>query len=49
MGVITTYEYDGAGRKIAEICGDKVNRFEYDDLSRVTKIFHYLKCSASSS
>jgi len=36
-GTVTTYEYDGAGRKIAEACkGDRIE-YEYDTLGRVAK------------
>jgi len=42
MGLETRYEYDGAGRKIAESNGDKLKRYAYDSLGRVGKIYHYL-------
>src|SRR5262249_4118275 len=34
MGVITTYHYDGAGRKIEESDHTKTTRYEYDGLGR---------------
>ncbi|MBN9378090.1 MAG: hypothetical protein BGO14_01240 [Chlamydiales bacterium 38-26] len=42
MGLETRYEYDGAGRKIAERVGEKLKRYEYDSLGRVGKIYHFL-------
>jgi YD repeat-containing protein len=43
MGVITNYEYDGAGRKTAEIVNNgKITRYSYDDFGRVSKVFRAL-------
>lgn len=42
MDVVTRFEYDGAGRKIAEICGTKIDRYEYDDFGRMIKVCHVL-------
>lgn len=40
MGLVTTYHYDGAGRKIAEIIGQLKNTtYEYDDFGRIIKIY----------
>ncbi len=38
MGLVTSYHYDKAGRKIGEICGYKVINYQYDDFGRVIKI-----------
>jgi hypothetical protein len=38
MGLVTTYNYDGAGRKISENVGqNKIIRYEYDDFGRIIK------------
>lgn len=42
MGMVTTYTYDGAGRKIAEKCGSKTISFEYDDFGRIIKTVYPL-------
>ncbi len=36
-GIETSYEYDGAGRKIAEICQDERIEYIYDSLGRISK------------
>ena len=39
MGVVTTYKYDGAGRKIAEVeAGIRIDTFSYDALGRMIQI-----------
>ena len=39
MGLITTYRYDGAGRKIEENSGGlKILKYTYDDFDRIIKI-----------
>lgn len=35
QGIVTTYEYDRAGRKISKTLGDRTVRYEYDDLGFV--------------
>ncbi len=36
-GTVTTYEYDGAGRKIGEVCGQDRIEYTYDSLGRISK------------
>lgn len=43
MGVEIVYEYDGAGRKVAEITArTKTVRYQYDDFGRLTQIYRSL-------
>ena len=38
MGLITTYSYDRAGRKIEENCGTKKTCYQYDDFDNIIQI-----------
>jgi RHS repeat-associated protein len=40
-GTVTTYSYDGAGRKIREACRDRVVTFSYDALGELETICKY--------
>jgi RHS repeat-associated protein len=43
MGLVTKYEYDGAGRKILESIGDiKIIRYKYDDFGRLISVIKVL-------
>lgn len=43
MGLVTTYQYDGYGRKIAEHSGQfKTNRYDYDTLGRLKRLSRVL-------
>jgi RHS repeat-associated protein len=42
LGVLTTYSYDGMGRKISEKVGSKVTNYDYDEFDRLTKIIRIL-------
>jgi YD repeat-containing protein len=41
MGVTTHYFYDGAGRKIKEICQDQQVSYHYDTLGRLEKTIRH--------
>ncbi|CUI18108.1 rhs family protein (plasmid) [Candidatus Protochlamydia naegleriophila] len=40
MGVKTSYFYDGAGRKIQDVCRDHQVTYHYDPLGRIYKVIH---------